>query len=452
MGLATNARYDELKYPGGLSPGMPLYAILDEKQPCMETVGKKHHIVIVGAGIGGLATALRLEQFAKAAHCNVTVIDRDRFHCYHALLYQSATAFGITHPQRDVFLRSSSLVPVCGLPHSALLSEIHMIRGEVEGIHPEHHAVTLRDGTRVLFDTLVFALGSVSNDFGIRGIQEYSIPLRTEHDAEAIRAALIKCRERAMKGERVRIVIAGAGVSGVEIAGACGAEIADLVRSGEVVPKNFVIEVIEASPKVLPGFPPAAQDAVVRRLTDLGVTIRCGVKLSEVTASATVYEDGTSESYDTLLWCGGLLGHPLVASLSGSLNKKRQVEVTANFEVPNTPNIFVIGDAASAVDPKTHTPLPQTAAVAVAEGRWVADTILQRLQHSPTSNSFTAPESAIAIPIGHRYGVYIHGTKVIVGYRAWLIRKWLDWKYFRSIAPWQSAWEMFRRGFFPPLG
>lgn len=418
----------------------------------METVGRKEHIVVLGAGIGGLATALRLERFAKTANCNVTVIDRDRFHCYHALLYQSATAFGLAHPQRDALLRSSAMVPVCGLPHSALLNELHMIRGEILGIDRGRREISLRDGTTVHYDTVIFALGSVSNDFGIRGVREFTVALRNEHDAEVIREQLVNCRERAAKGETVRCLIAGAGVSGVEIAGACGAEIQSLVQMGKIQQHHFQIEMIEASPSVLPGFPPAAQAAVTQRLVNLGVNIRCGTTLAEVRAHTAVYQDGSTENYDLILWCGGLLGHPLLEHLRGTMNKKRQLEVNSFFQMPQDEHVYGIGDAVTAVDPKTHTQLPQTASVAVAEGRFVADHILARLLGRPSKEMFIAPNAPIAIPIGHRFGIFIKGKKVTVGLWGWVERKWLDWKYFRSIAPWQSAWEMFRRGFFPPLG
>jgi NADH dehydrogenase FAD-containing subunit len=414
--------------------------------------GKKHSVVILGAGIGGLAAALRLERRAREAECNVTVIDRDRYHCYHALLYQSATAFGLEHPERSSFLRSSAMVPICGLPHGKLLNELHMIQGEIRSIDRSKRLVVLADGTSVPYDTLICALGSVSNDFGIRGVQEYGIALKTEHDAERIRTALVRCRERAQAGEHVRCLIAGAGVSGIEIAGACGAELATLHASEGLANGSFQIELLDASPSVLPGFPTAAQRVVEQRLRALGVHIACNTKLQEITATEAICVDGTRKPYDLLIWCGGLLGHPVCQTLHATYNKKGQVEVNAFFQLPQDPSVYVIGDAATAVDPRSNSPLPQTAAVAVTEGRSVADHIISQLLHLPTPRPFQAPQATIAIPIGQHFAIAIRGQRVIVGWQAWLERKWLDWKYFRSIAPWQSAWEMFRRGFFPPLG
>lgn len=378
----------------------------------MTPANEKPCVVILGAGFGGLAAARALAR----APLDVVVIDRHNYHLFQPLLYQVATAAlsppDIAWPIRAILRRQ---------PNATVLL------GSATGIDKGARAVLMGE-RRVPYDYLVVATGARHAYFGHDDWEPIAPGLKTIDDATAIRHRILmafeaaECSNDAVERQRLMtFVIVGAGPTGVELAGAI-AELARVALAADFrrIDVRFTrIVLVEAGTRVLPPFPETLSGAAARALERLGVELRFGQPVTRCDLDGVTIGNERLECR-TVLWAAGVAASPVAKWLSIPSDKAGRVAVAADFSIPDHPEVFVIGDAAHALDGAGKA-LPGVAPVAKQEGAYVARVIRARVLARPPPERFRYRDRGNLATIGRKAAVADFGFLRLSGWLAWLL-------------------------------
>jgi NADH:ubiquinone reductase (H+-translocating) len=370
-----------------------------------------HHVVVIGAGFGGLETVHHL----GGAPVRITLVDRRNHHLFQPLLYQVATA---------------SLAPSeIGWPIRHLLRrrrDVTTWLASVEAIDKESRRVRLDDGSSLTFDTLVLATGARHAYFGHDDWEPFAPGLKTLEDATTIRSRTLLAFEQAERepdeqkqAALMTFVIVGAGPTGVELAGT----IAELARA--TLPTEFRrvdtrqarIVLIEAGPRVLPAFAEDLSTYAKHSLERLGVEVVLGQAVSECSAEGVVF-GGKRLAAATIIWAAGVQASPAALWLDAPADKAGRLRVEPDLTVPGHPEIFAIGDAAIVLR-ENGQPVPGIAPAAKQEGVYVADVIRARLRGASAPAAFRYKHAGDLATIGKRRAVIDFGWIKLRGTLAW---------------------------------
>ena len=394
-------------------------------------------VVILGAGFGGLTAARALDGIA-----DVTLIDRHNFQTFLPLLYQVSTAGlaadHVAYPIRGA-LRKTKVKFRMGSPIS---------------VDHKNKSVKL-DSSEVLdFDYLIVALGSATNDFGIQGVAENALGMKTVNEALNIRSEIMRRFEDLCRFEddtKFSIAVVGGGPTGVEMAGA----IAELKRGpltsdNAGAAKNIDVYLVEAGQRLLPALSPKLSQRTKKDLEKLDVKVLTNAVVKEVKPRQILFADGQKIPAEITVWAAGVKGEPTMKKLSIPEESGR-IAVDPTLQVTNYPYIFAIGDIAGAkgVDGRF---LPMVAPVAMQQARFVAKQI-QRLQNSEPLTAFKYVDKGSMATIGrHKAVVEVKGIR-IGGVVAWYMWLWLHLFYLLggrnkigTMADWTWNYLTFDRG------
>jgi NADH dehydrogenase len=368
----------------------------------------KPKLVIVGAGFGGLAAAQRLAN----RPVDVTVVDRRNHHLFQPLLYQVATAAlspaDIAAPIRSILSKARN---------------VKVLLDEVTGIDRDRRTVELSSGRILGFDHLIVATGSSHSYFGRDQWAKFAPGLKSIEDATAVRRKVLLALERAeqetdadRRHALLTFVVIGGGPTGVEMAGA----IAELARRAvsedfrSITPKCSQVILLEAGPRLLPSFPPALSAKAKDSLEALGVQVRTGTPVTGL-GYGHVQSGDAWISARTIIWAAGVEASPAAAWLQAEADSAGRTVVDSGLNLPGYPDIFIIGDTASAAGPHGR-PLPAVAPVAKQQGRYVADRIL-----GMTTGPFAYRDYGNMATIGRSRAVIDWGRFQMSGFLAWLV-------------------------------
>jgi NADH dehydrogenase len=383
------------------------------------TVPKRaSRVVILGGGFGGLYAALRLQRLLKGRRdVDVTLISRENFFLLTPMLPQVA-ASGIDTRHIVTPIRS-----VC--------RTVRFFEAEVEAIDLTTRTVTVAhaDGPRHQFgyDHLLLALGSVTNYFGIPGVAEHSLTIKTLADAVRLRNRVLDMLERAeletdpqLRRALLSFVVVGAGFAGVETA----AELDVFARKAALVyrnfgPKDVTVTLVDGGPRVLPDMRERLGDITRRTLARRGVESKLGVFVASADDEGVRLADGTSIVAKTIVWAGGVAAHPLVAALPYA-TERGKVVADADLAVPGYPGLWAIGDCAAIKPPGADKPYPPTAQHAVRMGPAVADNILAAIDGKPLRPFAYVMKGQMA-NLGEHEAVAMLGGLQVSGFPAWWI-------------------------------
>ncbi|HEY6564749.1 MAG TPA: NAD(P)/FAD-dependent oxidoreductase, partial [Pirellulaceae bacterium] len=329
-------------------------------------------IVIVGGGFVGMNVARGLR---RAKSLDVTLVDRRNHHLFQPLLYQVAMA-GLS--PADI-----------AAPIRALLApyrHIRVLQGEVQSLDLRGGAVTTDFG-RLPFDYLVLACGVQHSYFGHDEWEEYAPGLKTLEQATEIRRRVLFAFEQAERTEEreaqrryLTFLIVGGGPTGVELAGAIGEMTRfTLARDFRRINAQLArIILIEAGPRILPAFSESLASRATRDLENLGVQVWTSSSVTSIDAHGVQVGNERIESA-TILWAAGVEASPIGRQTGATLDRQGRVVVEPDLSLAGFRHIFVAGDMAKCLDPSGQS-LPGTAPVALQQGRYIAQTILNDLR------------------------------------------------------------------------
>ena len=397
----------------------------------------KPRVVILGAGFGGL-TAAR----AMAKDADVTLVDRHNFQTFLPLLYQVSTAGlaadHVVHPVRGA-LRKSGVKFRMGSPLSV-----------------DHKNKTVKlDSSEVLeFDHLVVALGSSTADFGVPGVSEYGMGMKSVHEAINIRAAVMRRFEDLCRFEddtRLSIAVVGGGPTGVEMAGAL-AELKrgplknDMAHAAE----HIDIYLIEAGPRILPMFSEKLSARAESDLRKLGVIVRTNTAVREVQSRKIIVKEGDPIPAEITVWAAGVKGEPTAELLNLPIVGSR-IDVEESLRVNHYPHIWAIGDIAGAKGADGRF-LPMVAPVAMQQARFVAKQII-RAHKGEALKAFKYLDKGSMATIGRHKAVVEVKNFRMTGALAWFAWLWLHLFYLLggrnkvgTMADWTWNYLTFDRG------
>ena len=327
----------------------------------MTTAPKQpHHVVIVGAGFGGLEAAFGL----AGAPVRITLIDRRNHHLFQPLLYQVATASLAT---------SEIAWPIRYLLRGR--KEVTTLFANVSGVDAAGKRVLLDDGDAIPYDTLVLATGARHAYFGHDEWEPFAPGLKTLEDATTLRRRILVAFERAeretdpaRRAALLTFVVIGAGPTGVEMAGT----IADLAK--DTLPPDFRsidthktrVVLIEAGPRVLAGFPEDLSAYAQRSLEEIGVEVVLGQPVTECAIDGVVYGGNKLEAR-TIVWAAGVRASRAAEWLNAPADRAYRLKVEPDLTVPGHPDVFAVGDTVTIAGPDGN-PVPGIAPAAKQQG------------------------------------------------------------------------------------
>ena len=386
-----------------------------------EKVSKKHHVVIVGGGFGGLYAAKAL---GDSKRVRVTLIDKRNFHLFQPLLYQVATgglsAGDISSPLRAVLSKQKN---------------VQVLMGEVTGIEPKAQQVVLKSGETVEYDSLIMATGSSHHYFGKDEWSDIAPGMKTIEDALEVRRRIFLAFEAAetetdpaRREALLTFFIVGGGPTGVELAGALAELAHETLREDfrSINPSETRVVLIEGLDRVLPPYPGDLSVAAKKSLEKLGVEVRTNTLVTNIEGdTVTLKCDGEEEKAQafTVLWAAGIKASPLgkaIADQTGAeLDRIGRVVVEPDLSVPGCSNIFIAGDLAHYAHDHDG-PLPGTAATAMQQGEYLADSIKRRIANKKVK-AFNYRDNGSLAVIGRNEAVADLGFARFSGFPAWFV-------------------------------
>lgn len=369
-------------------------------------------VVIVGAGFAGINAARALRKLPL----EVTIVDRSNHHTFQPLLYQVALAVlspaEIASPVRTV-LRGQKNAEV--------------LLGEVEGFDLASRQAHLKDCKSLDYDYLIVAAGATHSYFGKEEWAQLAPGLKTLEDATEIRRRVLLAFELAEKQavehyshpHPLNFVIVGAGPTGVELAGA----ISDISRKymlrdfRHIDPTSARIILLEGGPRVLPAYTPDLSESARRQLTELGVEVRTDTRVTDIQPGAVLVGEEKIPAA-VVLWAAGVAASPLGKMLGASTDRSGRTVVDAQLNIPQHPEVFVLGDLAAREQKPGHY-LPGVAPVAIQMGKYVATAIASDLKHKPRKAFHYFDKGSMAT-IGRSKAIAEIGKVHLSGILAWL--------------------------------
>ncbi len=378
-------------------------------------MAERKHIVVLGAGFGGLTFC----QHFRAPAARVTVVDRTNHYLFQPLLYQVAAA-GLSAPEIAQPIRS-------------ILSRrpnITVLLDQVADFNLRGKTVVLQQN-RLPYDYLVLALGSCTSYFGHPEWEQFAPGLKTLDDALRIRSRVLLAFEKAENTEAVAeherlmtLVIIGGGPTGVELAGAF-AELARTVLKRDfrrIDPTHARIILIEASPVVLSHLPADLAANATAQLKRLGVQVRTSTRVKDIRCGEVELESGETIRAENILWAAGVSATPLTKKLGVELDRAGRVKVNPDLSLPGHPEVFAIGDMALVLQ-ENGKPVPGVSPAAMQMARHTARIIENELTLGPgraPRPAFKYWDRGTMATIGRSAAVAWIGKIKISGWLAWL--------------------------------
>lgn len=372
--------------------------------------------MVLGGGFGGLYAATHLQRLLPKEQLHLTLVNRDNHFLFTPMLHEVAASdldvTTIVSPIRKL-LRGGSLF--VGQATAVDLKARRVSVAHADGGH----------GHDLRYDHLVIALGSVTNYFGLPGLRERALTMKSLGDAIALRNRVIERLEQAdfecaaaERSELLTFVVAGAGFAGVETVGAMHDFLLNAIPFYPNLSRRD-LRVVLVSPglTVLPELSPDLGAYTVRQLTRRGIEVRLGSAVKGVTDQGVDLSDGSTIPARTLVWTAGVSTNPLVASLALPAERGR---ITTNpyLQVPGWPGVWAVGDCASIPDPSTNSAYPPTAQHAVRQGRVLARNIAASIKGGELT-PFRFKTLGQLAAIGRRSGVANVMGMNFSGFTAW---------------------------------
>jgi NADH:ubiquinone reductase (H+-translocating) len=391
-------------------------ALPQENLEVAKEAPQRNRVLILGGGFAGVAAARAL----KRADVEITLIDRRNHHIFQPLLYQVATAVlapaEIATPIRQLEAKQKNL--------SVLLAEVKGINLGARTVDVDCPGIGSR---KIEYDFLVIAAGMRPSYFGHDEFARFAPGLKNLNDAETIRTKILSAFELAEsindpkeRARQMTFVLVGAGATGVELAASIAQLVSVTLRKNyrSIDPARSSIILLDGGSRILPTFAESLSRKAARRLGKLGVEVRTGVKVEKIDEQGVIAA-GERISSATVLWTAGVSASPVVKMLGTKTDRAGRAFVGAFLDVPEAPNVFVAGDAAT-VTQDGH-PVPGVAQAAIQQGRFVGRVIANRVRGRKDGRPFRYRNKGSMAVVGKNFAILESGYLRTSGFVTWLV-------------------------------
>jgi NADH dehydrogenase len=378
-------------------------------------------IVILGAGYGGILTALRLQKELNYNEADVTLVNKHDYHYITTHLHMPAAGTDKTENAR--------------VSISKLIDEfkIDFVKSTVVQIRTQDKKVILEDGT-LSYDYLVIGVGGEPETFGIPGLAEHAMNIRSINSVRLIREHIeyqfARYKREPHRTDYLTFIVGGAGFTGIEFVGELADRVPELCKQFDVDPQLVKIINIEAAPTALPGFDPELVEYAMQVLTKKGVTFRIGTAIKECTPEGVVVGDGEEIRSATVIWAAGVRGNRLIEE-AGFETMRGRVKVDEFLRAPGHDNIYVVGDNSLMFNPEGR-PYPPTAQIAMQQGVVCANNLVSSIRNQPLKK-FEFKNKGTVASLGKGEAIGIAFGKKYKGGVAAMLKKAIDIRYLYII-------------------
>ena len=373
-------------------------------------------IVILGAGYAGLRALHVLQK--SGADIHITLVDRNDYHYESTSLHEVAAG---TQPDDKICYKINDVIAP---------NKTTFIQDTVEKIDAEQKRVYLENKT-LSYDYLIVALGFQSESFGIPGVKENSLEMVDVRTADIVHKHIIdqmKKYKETKNEEYLRIVVCGAGFTGIELVGALVEGSKAFADIAGVNPADIQIYCVEAVDKILPMFSEKLGQYCLDHLKKWDVKLLTGKPIKKVEPGAVIYQNSKEDEKDlvalnakTIIWTTGVSGSQVVGE-SGFEERRGRVMVSPNLTDPKHAEVYLLGDVSAVMDPASNRPYPTTAQIALAMGSYAGKDILNQLKGHP-SKPFSFKSLGSVASIGNKHAFGVVGKTEVTAYPASFIKK-----------------------------
>ncbi|KRL02477.1 NAD(P)/FAD-dependent oxidoreductase [Liquorilactobacillus capillatus] len=372
-------------------------------------------IVILGAGYAGLKALRHLQ--ADKGDFHITLVDRNEYHYEATDLHEVAAG---TQPKGKITF------PIADVVKGSTTFE----RAEVKEIDRKQQKVMLKNGKTLAYDYLIIALGFRSESFGIKGVAENALEMVDVKTAENVYQHIVEqMKDYAITKNKddLRIVVCGAGFTGIELLGALEDSRKKLAAMAGVEPEKLQFYCVEAVTRLLPMFDEKLADYGISMLKSWGIKFLTGKPIKEIKPDTVIYQDdketgATKElTAKTIIWTTGVSGSNVMEA-SGFSQRRGRVMVSPGLTDTEFSNVYIVGDVSAVMNAENNRPYPTTAQIALSMGEHAAKNILSQLKGgSITPFTFKSLGSVASIGNTHAFGLV--GKSMVKGYPASFVKK-----------------------------
>jgi len=419
-------------------------------------MNERKNIAILGAGFGGLRTALligrKLKRLNLETSYRIVLIDQNDYHTYTPTLYEAAT----NDPEKTSYtdLRSIVTMPIQGLIEGLPIDFVNTL---VTSIDLKRGVIASEESDPISYHYLILAPGSEANYFDIPGLQQFSTPLKTFRDSIEICEYILAALKH--KAEPLQVVVGGGGSAGVELAGEVRSWLNKMqIESGGS--RRSDVSIIETAQTVLAPFSPAVIARATKRLARIGVRTITNERITLVHDKMVTLATGKMVPFDVLVWTGGVKASALMTHLE--LLKDLRGRVVASGSLECSPaeyaprlssKIYGLGDAVVIMNKKTGQSCPGTAHAALLQADVVAHNVIEEIKlregvgSAPNFRTYRPGDYPYIIPIGGKYAIARIGRFVIAGMPGWILKGLVELRYLCSLMPLRKALKLYLKGF-----
>ncbi len=377
---------------------------------------KKHKVLIVGGGFAGVKAALELREHDEF---DITLLSNSVDFHYYPTFYHTATG-GV---------RQQSIIPLREL---FIDKRVRFVLGTAKTLDREKRLIRTGDNRKFHYDSLILALGNVTNYFGIKGMEKYSYSIKTGDEINRFKKHIHDQMTDDRHPEQNYIIV-GAGPTGIELAGALPAYIRSVRQNHKLPRRKLHIDLVEAAPRLLPRSSAATARAVRRRLRKLGINIYLKSTVQGETAENLII-NGKPLRTHTVVWTAGVANHPFYATNGFALDARGKVNVDQYLQAE--PDIFVLGD-------NNNTPYSGMAQTALIDAESLVKNLVRGI-HNEEPKPYKPFQPVTVIPVGDDWAAVEWGKLHFSGRSGWVMRSAADWIGFNDITTiWKATEQWF---------
>ncbi|MCU7667032.1 NAD(P)/FAD-dependent oxidoreductase [Bacillus thuringiensis] len=380
----------------------------------------KSKVVILGAGYGGMLTALTLQKKMNKSEVDITLVNKNDYHYFTTELHQPAAG---TFPAEKTRVLIRELINT---------NKINFIKDEAIEIKTEEKKVILSNST-LEYDYLVVGLGGESETFGIPGLKENAFGKWTFDGAVQLRNHIenqfANYNNQSDNKDSLSIVVGGAGFTGIEFVSEIAERVPSLCKKYNVSREKVRIVCVEAAPTVLPGFDEDLVKYATERLKRKGIEFFIGTPIKECNEKGVILANGEEIKASTVVWAAGVRGSSIIEK-SGFENVRGRVGVNEFLQAPGFENVFIIGDSSYIMNEETGRPYPPTAQIAMQMGANLGQNLTSIINGKKEDLiSFKPQIKGTVASLGRKDAIGVVGKRKVYGFVATSLKKVIDLRY-----------------------